>query len=242
MINQIEIFKNKEELIQKAEESSLKVDDSNFKDSTYLYFIARYFVSVYEAKFGVIPIQVWNEYRNALDHFFRSLTNPNSTHLKKMQGHLQRAVLDVLKLYCHSVQDQVRKLKDDFKPEVLRLVDNGNFSKQLDISIKESEELFILAKVMDNSLGDNSHTNKEIVSKYLDAVFSFDNIYRNIIEKAEDITNAKNNHSSIRNKAEKGSFKEHMKTHYIFYISWTILSFIAQSIYNNWTTIISSFK
>ncbi|MBE0491312.1 MAG: hypothetical protein IBX44_03560 [Sulfurospirillum sp.] len=96
MPENIEIFKTKDELLQKAGEQSNKVEEK-YKQSIFLYFIARYFVSVHEAKFGTIPIQVWNEYRNALDHFFRNLTNNDPAHIGKMEGHIQRAVLDILK-------------------------------------------------------------------------------------------------------------------------------------------------
>lgn len=233
MVNGVHIFKSKEELITKAKEVSLTSTNSNYKESIYLYFIARYFVSLYEAKFGSIPIQVWNEYRNGLDHFFRDLTNPNNNHLKKMNGHLQRAVLDILKLYCHSIQEEVKKLKNDVNPEILRLVDNGNFSTRIDIEINNSNTLFANAKIKDSSLGDDSHTNQEIIGYYLDAVYNFDLIHNYINEKFEDIGYAKNNYNSICDKAKKGSFKEHMKTHYIFYISWTILTFLLQNIYNN---------
>lgn len=223
MINGVNIFKRKEELIEKAEEISSTLTDTNYKESIYLYFIARYFVSLYEANFGTIPIQVWNEYRNALDHFFRDLTSPDNSHLKKMQGHLQRAALDILKLYCHSVQEEVKKLKNDIKPEILILVDNGNFSKNLDIDINKSKKLFAFAKTEDSFLGDDSHTNKEIVGKYLDAVYSFDTVHNYIIEKFQDIKYAENNHNAIKHKAEKGTIWEHIKTHYLFYISLYVL-------------------
>jgi hypothetical protein len=229
----IEIFKDKESLLRKAKEVSEK-SLNDYQESVFLYFIARYFVSVYEAKFGAIPIQVWNEYRNALDHFFRHTTNTQSTHLKKMQGHLQRAALDILKIYCHSVQEKIKLLKSEFDTDIIKLVDNGQFYKNLNINMKKSEDLFIIAKVQDNSLGDDSHTNKEILSKYLDAVFSFDEIYTNIISKSEDINYAKDNYNSIHNHAAKGTFWHHIKTHYIFYISWTIFSLIVQFIYNNY--------
>jgi hypothetical protein len=234
MSSEIEIFQNKEQLIQKANEVAERTSEGEYNQSIFLYFIARYFVSLYEAKFGAIPIQVWNEYRNALDHFFRHLTNEESTHLKKMQGHLQRAVLDILKIYCHSVQEKVKKLKDEIDTEILKLVDNGEFFKNLNIDVRESENKFIKAKVQDNSLGDDSHTNQEIIGKYLDAVFSFDSIYKNVVDKTQDIDYAEDSYKAIHNDASKGTFWHHIKTHYIFYISWTILSFIIQFLYNNY--------
>lgn len=243
MPSTIEVFENKEQLIQYAQIISDKTSPE-YKESVFLYFIVRYFVSVYEAKFGVIPIQVWNEYRNALDHFFRHITHNAQTetpHLKKMQGHLQRAVLDILKIYCHSVQEKVKILKDDFNRDILKLVDNGNFLTNLNVSIKNAENKFILAKIQDNSLGDDSHTNKEIVGLYLNAVFSFDKIYKNIIDKSSDIEHAKSSYETIHNNAAKGTFWHHMKTHYIFYISWTVITFIFQVIYNLFSAHIKEF-
>lgn len=55
MSNTIEIFEDKETLLRYAQTTSDKADEP-YKESIYLYFIARYYVSVYEAKFGVIPI------------------------------------------------------------------------------------------------------------------------------------------------------------------------------------------
>lgn len=237
MKSSIEIFENKEDLIREAEKLSQSSTNDNYKHALYLYYIVRYFVSLYEANFGQIPIQVWNEYRNSLDHFFRDLTNKESSHIKKMEGHLQRAALDILKIYCHSIQDKIEKLQSTFVLEVIQLIDNGNFLKNLKVSNQGAIDLFINAKVADNSLGDNSHTNKEIVANYLEAAFRFNKINKDIIEKSSDIDYAKLTHSNITNIAKKGTFKEHIKTHYIFYISWTALTFLLQLIYNNFTNI-----
>lgn len=231
MSSTIEIFKTKSGLLEKATEQSDRVEEK-YQFSIYLYFIARYFVSVHEAKFGTIPIQVWNEYRNALDHFFRNLTNQEDSHTRKMEGHLQRAVLDILKIFCHLSQEEVKNLIAKFETDILNLVDNGTFYTKVIVDIKQSEKLFIEAKIKDNSLGEDSHTNKEIVGNYLDAVFGFMAIHNYVVEKTPDIEIAKKSHDSIHHKAEKGSFWEHIKTHYIFYISWTILTGGGQLIYN----------
>ena len=71
---QINIFDTKEELLAEAQKQAQRVEEFNLKKATKLYFLARYFVAVYESRFSQIPIQVWNEYRNALDHYFRYLT------------------------------------------------------------------------------------------------------------------------------------------------------------------------
>ena len=215
------IFENKEELLNQAKIQADKVEEEH-KQSVLLYFIARYFVSLYEGRFGAIPIQVWNEYRNALDHYFRYLTNKNSTHLKKMESHLQRAALDIMKIYCHEAQNKTIKQKEEYKIEVLQLVDNGTFNSELIQGLSTAEDLFVNAKVDDSILGDNAHTNQEILGKYLDAVFAFDEVYRKIIDKLDDIQSAQLTYNSIHDNAAKGTFKEHMKTHFIFYVLWTL--------------------
>ena len=116
---QLMIYENKNDLLSAAEKQSSKVE-KNYKHSTYLYFIARYFVSVYESRHGEIPIGVWNEYRNAIDHFFRFLTNEKGNinnqgvpcQLEKMEGHLQRAALDIMKILCHRTQENIKKMSN----------------------------------------------------------------------------------------------------------------------------------
>jgi len=239
---QIIVFKTKEKLVDAAHEQADKVD-SNYQQSTYLYFIARYFVSVFESRYGVIPVQVWNEYRNALDHFFRHLTNnspkqPSNTdgkvagQLFKMEGHLQRAALDIMKILCHRTKDSVAKIKDSYKAEVLQLVDNGKFYTYLITETNKAEELFERAKIYDNNLGETARLDKEVINKYLDAVFVFDAIKIELINKAAEIEVANNNYKSIHNNASKGSTKHHYIVHFTFYVCWTILVFVCSFVWD----------
>ena len=70
---------SKAELKQLAEASVSLVTQNNLKSSVYYYTIARYLVALFEAHSYSLPIQVWNEYRNSLDHLIRSfLTNDPS--------------------------------------------------------------------------------------------------------------------------------------------------------------------
>lgn len=233
---QIIVFSTKEQLISAAQEQANKVEE-DYRQSTYLYFIARYFVSIFESRYGVIPVQVWNEYRNALDHFFRYLTNnqhelgdesPNNVlgHLHKMEGHLQRAALDIMKIYCHRTKDSVGEIKKSFKPEVLQLVDNGSFYTYLITETNNAEELFEKAKIYDNNLGETARLDKDVINKYLETVFIFDKIKIDLINKAPDLEVANKNYSSIHDTASKGSTFHHYFIHFTFYIFWTIFVFI----------------
>lgn len=106
------IFKTPAELLQAAELTSAGAEKS-YCHAAYLYFIARFMVAVYEARMGRLPIQVWNEYRNALDHFMRFVTNPvdeNTAQLSRMEGHIQRAVLDICKFFCHAMEERMVEL------------------------------------------------------------------------------------------------------------------------------------
>ena len=232
MSDSITIFKSKIELIKEAKKQANKAD-SEQRQSVYLYFITRYFVSLFEARFGEISIQVWNEYRNALDHYFRYVTQENTNNLSKMEGHLQRAALDIMKFYCHKVEDRIEEEKNHYSKEVLSLVDNGVFYPTLLKGVHDSEKLFMQAKAFDSSLGEDAKTNENVLEKYMESLFSFDEVYRNFIDKISDIENAERTHNAITDKAEKGAFWEHMKTHYIFYISWTAFAGVIQYIYNN---------
>ncbi|GAW87457.1 hypothetical protein bplSymb_SCF08803P002 [Bathymodiolus platifrons methanotrophic gill symbiont] len=229
---QIIVFNTKEMLVEAAQEQSNKVDQ-NYQQSTYLYFIARYFVSVFESRYGVIPVQVWNEYRNALDHFFRHQTNNSSKQtgnadgniprqLLKMEGHIQRAALDIMKIHCHRTKDSVAQVKNNFKPEVLQLVDNGKFYTDLITETNRAEGLFEKAKIYDNNLGETARLDKEVLNKYLEAVFAFDELKIELINKAADLEVANNNYNSIHDNASKGSTKHHYFIHFTFYIFWSI--------------------
>lgn len=232
MQDDITIFKNRGELLLEAKKQANKVEEK-LSQSVYLYFVTRYFVSIFEARFGEISIQVWNEYRNALDHYFRHLTQAETKNLSKMEAHLQRAALDIMKFYCHKSQDKLNEEKNNYKKEVLALVDNGNFYPTLLKGIHTSESLFMEAKAFDSTLGEDAKTNENILDKYMEALFSFDETYHNFIIKISDIENAERSHNAITDKAEKGAFWEHIKTHYIFYISWTAVAGGVQYIYNH---------
>jgi len=221
------IFQSKADLITAAQEQANKVKPE-FQHSTYVYFITRYFVSAFESRYDSIPIQVWNEYRNALDHFFRHLTETGAEktsghetsktkQLLKMEGHLQRAALDIMKIYCHKAKDSINELRTSYKPEIIQLVDNGEFHSFLITETHRAEGLFEEAKVCDQVLGETSHTDKDVINKYLEAVFVFDSLKAKLIDKEPHIAAANQTFNSIHDNASKGSTKHHFIIHTIFY-------------------------
>lgn len=210
------VFNSKEELVAHAEEESKKVD-SEYQHTVYLYYLARFFVLVYEAKIGKLPIQVWNEYRNAFDHFARFLTSNDKSHISKMEGHIQRAALDVMKLLSHQTQDQFIELYESYKPDVKSMVDNGRFPEEIDSRKRESENLFVDAKVSDGRLGSDIDDNKQVLNKYIDAAFSTISNLEYMSSKSNDLNNAQIKYNSIHTKGAKGAFWEHMWVHTLFY-------------------------
>jgi hypothetical protein len=74
--------------------SLVSEQDQELKDAVYLYFLTKQAASIYEAKIQYLPLQVYNEMRNALDHYFRAVISKDKSrlsHIGKMEGHLQRA-------------------------------------------------------------------------------------------------------------------------------------------------------
>ncbi|ORU95111.1 MAG: hypothetical protein A6F71_10635 [Cycloclasticus sp. symbiont of Poecilosclerida sp. M] len=229
---QIYIFDTKNDLIKAAEKQASRVEE-DYKHSTYLYYIVRYFVSVFESRYGAIPLQVWNEYRNALDHFFRYLTNNADNQvngqprqLSKMEGHLQRAALDIMKIHCHKTKDSVSEMKKSYKPEVLQLVDNGDFFTYLISETNRAEQLFEEAKIYDSNLGETASLDKEVLEKYLEAAFVFDALKLELINKATDINVANQNYSLIHHKGSAGSTKLHIFIHALVYFVLGLIVFI----------------
>lgn len=166
-------FNSRAELEEAADFTSKKAPEE-FQHTVYLYFLARYLVVVFETSFSKLPIQVWNEYRNAFDHYIRHLTKAeeNGTdHLKKLEGHVQRAVLDVSKLLCHTKHDRLRTQVDLENRNALRMVDNGEFFPELEGKFETALLKFQHAKMVDLSLGEDAKNNRDILGKYLDAFY-----------------------------------------------------------------------
>lgn len=199
-------FDSPEDLLNKAKSVTSKAPP-DLKESIEPYFVSRYFVAVYEARHGEIPIQVWNEYRNALDHLFRHLVNPSngSTQINSAHKHFIRAALDILKLHTHRTQDSINKIKDTYDTRVLELVDNGEFIIKLNKSTANAIDLFEFAKISDSELGDDHNKNSAVLKKYLTAAFAFEDIGREIKKKTHSIEKAKNQYSTIHDSGHKHS-------------------------------------
>lgn len=224
---QLQLCQSKNELLAEAEKNIL-LAPMGLQASIRLYYISRYFVAIYECRYQQVPLQVWNEYRNALDHFFRHLTAGGEVkslgdangHIKKMEGHLQRAVLDILKLFSHKTHDSIKTLKEEHGQHILKLVDNGAFIQTINDELQKASRDFEFAKVSDLKLGNDSVSNADVLEIYLDAAFAFDGLQYLIISKEQDIMHAREQYEQIHSSGHKHSFIEGVKIHFLTHALW----------------------
>ncbi len=175
-------YTSAEELLLGARKQADRSKATGYRRTIELYYIARYFVSLYESRDQKVPLQVWNEYRNAFDHFARHLTvaseidkDTDDRHLNKMEGHVQRAVLDVCKFLCLYYDDYYKAtvLQD---LDTLRLVSNGHFLQEVNDTYRSAKAQLLRAKQSDSNLGEIPVVNNDVVSEYCAAVFLFKRI------------------------------------------------------------------
>jgi hypothetical protein len=164
------LFSSPSYIIEKANEYR---ERSSFKDSEreipYYYFMLKHFVAIHESCFETIPIQIHNEHRMALDHFIRARTNHHEEHTKSVIGHLRRAVLDIVKLNCAGLREEMDKRQNAIPKKALGLVSNGDYIKNYIKKQNEAESLLNEARCEDHKIGNNIELNEEIVNLYVKA-------------------------------------------------------------------------
>lgn len=216
------VFTTREALEEAAQEIAARASpDSQY--TVYLYFISRYLVVVYEARFAAIPMQVWNEYRNAFDHYVRSITKLEddvTDNMKKLEGHIQRAVLDMCKLLCHRGLDALKAEEKAEKREALRFVDNGRFFPVWQEEFAIAEKKFEAAKIHDLSLGADAKNNCSVLSSYLDAYYATVAADQLWDSKRLDIQNATNQVNDIAAQAAHQSSVDHVRDSLLAKVIW----------------------
>lgn len=166
----------------KARDSLLETD-ADFKDAVYLYFLTKQAMSLYEAQLNYLPLQVYNEMRNALDHYMRALvrtsspdTAPTSStqndrrkkHITKMTEHLQRALLDVVKLTCGSMVEKIDRTHNQIGEGALSLAMDGEYIKLITQHQMNAELSLVKAKMLEHKLGNGAENGVRLA--YLDAL------------------------------------------------------------------------
>jgi hypothetical protein len=202
-------YKSRQALCEAADEAASGVSSPVFRSSVFLYYIARYLVAVYEARCQELPIQVWNEYRNALDHFMRHVAaggneaQDDAHHLHRMEGHIQRAVLDVTKILCVKSHDAITHEIEAWGPNILDAIDGGSFRADIRRSLMEATDLLEEAKTNDAQLGHDAWVNRFVIERFLDSFFKFDQIVRVFDEKHLALVNLKLHFDRIENQSEE---------------------------------------
>lgn len=183
----IKDIKSKDELKNLAHSSMQLAKEDKLKPCIYYYTLARYLAAVFEANSFKIPVQVWNEYRNSLDHLIRAFiamdVSSENNQLKASKSHLLRACLDVTKLLCTHGDDWFKELKASKAYFTYALVDNGNFLKSLEDQYAKARKMMIHAKTHDIHLGNDNTKDQEIVDLYLDAYFAYKDLETMFYEK-----------------------------------------------------------
>lgn len=191
-------------LFERAKNQSDTVAASEYRRTVELYYVARYLVSLFESRDQKLPLQVWNEYRNAFDHFARHLTVSSDittedahSHLHKMEGHIQRAALDICKFLC-IYYDEFYKKEIHAQSSVMALVSDGIFLNQANELATSAEATLLRAKEADSNLGETADVNRAVVELYCEAVFSYKKIETLYRENNENITRARLNSKRMR--------------------------------------------
>lgn len=149
--------------------------NSKYKETVTIYFMLKQVSALYEAEDKRIAIQVMNEFRNALDHFARSMIHPEEEsreqdHIEKMNQHLQRAFLDTSKLLCALYDDKTKGRHRKFSDTAIGLVDTGDYQKEFTRLQVAAHSAFTEAKLLDYKLGSN--VEKSVQDAYVEAVLS----------------------------------------------------------------------
>jgi len=159
------------ELVQTIPQESKK-----FSDAAYYYFILKQLSALWESESQGLPLQVFNELRNATDHFFRSLVDFGLGHeeeaqLRKARDHLQRAIFDVSKLLCAFYNESLSRRTTAVGERALGLVDQGEFLKELTKKQHVAHSAYIDARQADLKICAEVKAS-DVVEKYLLSVLA----------------------------------------------------------------------
>ena len=146
--------------------------DTAMTNATYVYYLTKQVLAVYESTINYLPLQVYNEFRNAIDHYFRSLTNfsydkdlteeeawsNREAQLKKLNGHVVRAFLDMVKITNEIIAVEIKQKHKDFGLKALELVNNGKYIPKMEVLLDKAQDDFLKAKQSESVNGAESMT------------------------------------------------------------------------------------
>lgn len=179
--------KSIEEFLGRPNEVADSVEREEYRGFVRQYFILKRAVALFEAYDRTLPLQLFNEMRNAFDHLVRSLIAPTSPtesraehqarNLSQVKRHLLRATLDAMKLICAFLDEDIVSLHARFSDKTIGLVNNGDYVKEVTRRHIAAKSLFIKAREEEFQLGSNDG-DQNVFMCYLRAAVAFRNAHQ----------------------------------------------------------------
>lgn len=151
------------EALPKTFASQVSEDDQELRQVVEMYFLTKQTIAICEARSIFLPLQVYNEFRSALDHYMRAVTaakdpkNARSKHLRSMEGHIQRAFLDMVKLGCADIRAKIDVVHKSYRKEALGIAGCGHsYMNKMHALLFKAEQLLTEAKAKEPELGDTA--------------------------------------------------------------------------------------
>lgn len=156
--NRVEKFKRKPIELS----NSILPNDEELQEVIYLYSLAKRAIAIYESRAHHLPIQVYNEMRNALDHYLQALyvtsdfkrdqLEYRAQQIKYMQKHMHRALIDVIKLVCAEIAEEIQNRRRELHDKSLTLVHDGKFLGELELKKQIAETTMVHAKTVEYTI------------------------------------------------------------------------------------------
>lgn len=175
------------------------VRQGQYKEVVEYYFMMKRALALAEAYDKTASLQLANEMRNALDHMMRSLIfyqDPSKpqpkedqeiVHLRKMKGHLQRGMLDAVKVTCAYLDEDLDRRHAPFSEKVIGIVHQGEYLKKFTLMQYDAKRLFVKAREEEFQLGTDSG-DETVLSYYLNAIVAYKTLHD---YQSENIANLK---------------------------------------------------
>lgn len=186
-----------EKFVKEPTDLAGTVRKHEYKDAVRIYFMMKRAVAIAEAFDKKASVQLSNEMRNAFDHFVRSLIvygtpaeNTEKKHVDRMIGHLQRGILDAIKLSVASLDEQVSEHHKALGHKALGLVDNGRYIIEIAKLQSEARRVYVHAREQEFNLGTEAG-DEDVVKHYLVALVATKAMYDHYVENSGNMAWAK---------------------------------------------------
>lgn len=120
-----------------------------------------------------------------------------------------------MKLYCVRASEEYDLLLSQYRPDVLRLVDNGSFQRDVLDMNRDAEASLAHAKVSDQTMGEGNTAEDDAIHNYLTACFKYELLINHIVSKTGDLARAKQIHDDMEKRARFKSYITDYRTNII---------------------------